>query len=317
MQALIDIILPVFGITLCGYGAGRVGLLGKDGIDALNRFVYYFALPALLFILVAQAPRERIFYANFLYAWIGALVITYLLTALISKLIYRDSLSLMSMRCINVTFANCGYIGIPLAINAFGDDGALPAVLGVTILAVFVMSTTIFLIETDRARGAALVSVSRWRILRGIALSLVKNPITIPVAIGVMVPAFQIQLPEVVVDFCKLLGGGAIPVTLFALGVFISRQSLRHVGWDASVLTFLTLAIHPFVVWILIETLFPLEPVWAAATVMSAAMPAGATAFVIAQRYQVFVAETSATVLLSTVMSVVTVSVLLLLLGVA
>jgi predicted permease len=316
MLALIDIILPVFGITLCGYVAGCAGLLGKDGIDALNRFVYYFALPALLFILVAQAPRERIFYANFLYVWIGALVITYGVTALISRYIYRDSLSIMSMRCINVTFANCGYIGIPLAINAFGEDGALPAVLGVTILAVFVMSTTIFLIETDKSRAAAGEAASKAKILRQIAMALLKNPITIPVAIGVMVPVFRITLPEVVVDFCRLLGGGAIPVTLFSLGVFISRQSLKHVGRQAGLLTFLTLAVHPFAAWVLIETLFPLEPVWAASTVMSAAMPAGATAFVIAQRYQVFVAETSANILLSTVLSVGSVSVLLLLLGV-
>ena len=317
MQALIDIILPVFGITLCGYAAGRAGLLGREGVDALNRFVYYFALPALLFILVAQAPRERLFYANFLYAWIGALVVTWVATALIGRYFYRDSLSIMSMRCITVTFANCGYIGIPLAINAFGEDGALPAVLGVTILAVFVMSATIFLIETDKSRGQSGQAASTARILRQIAMALLKNPITIPVAIGVLVPTFRIALPDVVVDFCRLLGGGAIPVTLFALGVFISRQSLKHVGRQAGVMTFLTLAVHPFAAWVLIETLFPLEPVWAASTIMSAAMPAGATAFVIAQRYQVFVAETSANILLSTVLSVGSVSVLLLLLGAA
>ncbi len=317
MQALIEIVLPVFSVTLCGYAAGRIGLMDKSGVDALNRFVYYFALPALLFVLVAQTPRERLFYANFLYVWVGALIVTYAATALISRFLYRDSLSIMSMRCVNVTFANCGYIGIPLAINAFGEDGALPAVLGVTILAVLVMSTTIFLIETDRSRTAGNGDFSRARALRQIAAALLKNPITIPVAIGVTVPAFRIELPGVVIEVCRLLGSGAIPVTLFSLGAFISMQSLRHVGSEAGVLTFLALAVHPLAAWTLIETLFPLEPVWAASTVMSAAMPAGATAFVIAQRYQIFVAETSANILLSTVLSVGSVSVLLLLLGVA
>ena len=49
MEPLLNIVLPVFAIVGAGYLAGARGLLGDDSSVALNRFVYWVALPALLF----------------------------------------------------------------------------------------------------------------------------------------------------------------------------------------------------------------------------------------------------------------------------
>ena len=46
MEAVVNIVLPVFGIVLCGYAAGRMKLLGPASSEALNGFVYWVALPA-------------------------------------------------------------------------------------------------------------------------------------------------------------------------------------------------------------------------------------------------------------------------------
>jgi hypothetical protein len=45
MQAVFNVALPVFGIMFAGYMSGRLGLLGESASQALNNFVYYFALP--------------------------------------------------------------------------------------------------------------------------------------------------------------------------------------------------------------------------------------------------------------------------------
>src|SRR5262245_7159708 len=60
MDALINVVLPVFGIILTGYLAGRFEALGPDSGAALNRFVFYFALPIALFVITARAPIDRI-----------------------------------------------------------------------------------------------------------------------------------------------------------------------------------------------------------------------------------------------------------------
>src|SRR5215471_6454571 len=61
VDALINVVFPVFGIILTGYLAGRFEALGPESAAALNRFVFYFALPCALFIFTARAPSDKIF----------------------------------------------------------------------------------------------------------------------------------------------------------------------------------------------------------------------------------------------------------------
>ena len=49
MNAILTVVFPVFAIIAVGYLAGRRGLLGEASSEALNRFVYWVALPAFLF----------------------------------------------------------------------------------------------------------------------------------------------------------------------------------------------------------------------------------------------------------------------------
>ncbi len=67
MNALINVVPPVFGIILTGYLAGRLEVLGPDSAAALNRFVFYFALPPALFLAMVRAPIDKIFNWPFIY----------------------------------------------------------------------------------------------------------------------------------------------------------------------------------------------------------------------------------------------------------
>jgi malonate transporter len=59
MNSFINVVIPIFGIILTGYVAGRSGVLGPDSALALNRFVFSFALPPALLLFTARAPVER------------------------------------------------------------------------------------------------------------------------------------------------------------------------------------------------------------------------------------------------------------------
>jgi malonate transporter and related proteins len=307
MEPLLAVSIPVFGLILCGYLAGAFGVLGMQSSEALNRFVYYFALPALLFIFVARAPLDRIFYWPFLAAWGGSLIVTYALTAVLGKLLYRDHFAAIGLRAMNASFANTGYMGIPLAITAFGDDAALPAIIATAVMSIVLIGPTITLIETGMSRqpNAGLVA-------RDVTFALAKNPLIVSVVAGALVPIFGIPLPLALAKFFDLLSAAAGPCALFAIGLFISSQSLgKHVS-EASLVTGVKLIVHPLVAWLLV-TIFRVEPLWATVAILMAALPAGVNCFVLAQRYDVYVGSTSATILLSTALSVVTVSLLLVL----
>jgi malonate transporter and related proteins len=59
MDALINVVIPVFGLILTGYLAGRFEVLGEESAAALTRFVYYFAFAAALFVFSARAPIDN------------------------------------------------------------------------------------------------------------------------------------------------------------------------------------------------------------------------------------------------------------------
>ncbi len=312
MNALLNISLPVFGLIFCGYISAKFRILGPQSSEALNSFVYYFALPALLFIFVARAPIERIFYLPFLAAWGGGLTITFILMLLVAKLVYGDGLGVMTLRAMNSIFANTGYMGIPLVMTAYGESAALPAIMATVTMSVVFVPLIIILLEIEK-RGETEPAA----ILRGVAEALIKNPIVIPVVLGVSVSSIGLNVPAPFGNFADLLGNAAGPCALFAMGMFAAGQSLRSGLGETGVMTLAKLIVHPLVTWVLVTRVFEMDHLWAVVTVVVATLPTGATCFVLAQRYGVFVARTSSVTLASTLLSVITVSALLALVNTA
>jgi malonate transporter len=143
MDALINVVLPVFGIILTGYLAGRFEALGPDSAAALNRFVFYFALPAALFVFTARAPIDKIFNWPFIGAFISGALLTLLIALIVGRLwFHHHDAATLSMVGLTAGWGNIGYMGLPLLLTAYGPDGALPTIVSVfSTLILFVGST--------------------------------------------------------------------------------------------------------------------------------------------------------------------------------
>ena len=85
MEAIIDVVLPVFAIIAAGWLCGRLGLLGDDASQALNGFVYFAALPALFFGAMARVPLGETFNLPFILDYMGAVIALAVLTWLIGR----------------------------------------------------------------------------------------------------------------------------------------------------------------------------------------------------------------------------------------
>lgn len=296
---LIDVLAPVFAIILCGYLLGRGKILGPEALAGMNSFVYFVSFPALLFVVIARTEPKDIFHWPFFGAWVGGLAIVFLLTAVLSRVLYRDGLANLGMRGLNSTCASTAFIGVPLCTAAFGQEAAFPAVLATTLLAIFDLSAAILLIETARsAKGRA------FAILGNIGKALSKNPLMIGSALGILFSLSGLQLPAAVSRLCEIVGGAAIPCSLVTLGLFFAgRPGLASRG-EIGLLTVLKIVVHPLVTWLLIVHVFPLDARWTAITVLLAALPPATTVFVIAQRYGIHTQQTASTMLVSTIASV-------------
>ena len=303
MDAVFNVALPVFAIMATGWLAGRFGVLGSHGSEILNRFVYYAALPALFLVSMAKAPVADIFNWNFIGAFFGAQIGTFAIAVLVGKILFPGRLAQMTLHGLSAMFSNTGYMGIPLLILAFGDNGILPAAISTVINGALNMAIAIALIELDLARSGGPLAA-----LRDATIGMMKSPLVLAAAAGLGWSAFGLPLPVPVENFCNTIGAAASPAALFSIGLFmVGRQATAGLG-EVSWLVFLKLIVNPALALLLILTLFPMEPVWVASAVIMSALPTGGLVFILAQKYGIYLQRSTSVILISTLLSVLTVS---------
>ena len=299
-------VLPVFGLVGCGYLAGRLKIVTQASSHALNQFVYAFALPAMLFIAVYRGSLEEILSGAFLLAVILATLGTALIGFALSYYVAGASPAESTMRALNASFANTGYLGIPLVTVAYGERAALPAALATVATNIISFALAIVCLElfvNPRPGGVR-------RALTGV----VRSPLIWPIALAVLLVFLETKIPLPVERFATLLAAAAGPCALFAIGLFVSQLSIRAGVQSSWQTTLLKLVVHPLLMALLAFYVLPVDAFWAKIAVVCAALPLGATAFVLAQRYRLLEAETSTGAVVSTAASLLTVSLVMALL---
>jgi predicted permease len=306
LEPVLAAVLPVFGLVACGYLAGRAGLVTQASSAALNQFVYAFALPAMLFVAVYRGSLDEILSGAFLLAVILATLATAAAGFALSYFAGAPPAE-STLRALNASFANTGYLGIPLVTVAYGERAALPAALATVATNIVSFALAIVLLEL-------FVRPQRGGIRRALS-GVVRSPLIWPIALAVALVALEVKIGLPVERFATLLAAAAGPCALFAIGLFVSQLSIRAgaaASWRTSVLK---LVLHPILMALFAYLVLPVDPFWAKIAVVCASLPLGATAFVLAQRYQLLEAETSTGAVISTLVSVLTVSLVMALLA--
>jgi len=314
MQALLNVAFPVFAVMACGWLTGRVGLLGEASSEALNRFVFYVALPPLFFLATAKAPVMEILNGPFLIAYGGGAILTFALAIAVARFAFPDRFACLSLHGLSAIFGNTGYMGIPLLLAAFGPPGMAPVIITALINGSIVIGLATVLVELDLGRGGGKGVAA---VARDALLAALKSPLVIAPFAGMALSLLGIALPAPVENFCNLVGAAAAPSALFAIGLFLVGKpiagDLKEVSW----ICLLKLLAQPALTYLIAFRALDMDPVWAKSAVILAALPVGTTLFVVAQKYGVYVRRATAAILLSTAFSVLTVSALLVLLGVS
>jgi predicted permease len=295
--------LPFFAVIALGYGAGRRGFFPPEATAYLTKFVFYFALSALLFGFAANMSLADIFAprAAAAYLWGCLLVWTLALTVAVLRGRPLDE-AVMEAQC--AIIGNTGFLGVPMLVLLLGAPAAGTVIL-VLVIDLIVFSTLLTVILTwgrEGRIGPRLPLV----ILSGLA----KNPMVVAMAAGLAWSATGLALWAPVNAFLTLLGAAATPGALFAIGASLatSRAERLHV---ASWLTLCKLVLHPAAVALAALWIFRVPDFPAGVLVAAAALPVAGNVYILAQHYQIAVARVSASILISTAISVVTVPVVI------
>src|SRR5258708_3766590 len=127
MQAIFNVALPIFGVILTGYLAGKWRILGGEATAALNAFVSYFALPILFFGTLARTPVESVLDPALMAGFGLVVLLTFAVGMLSTRLAVRGGLAKMSLQAIAASWGNVGYMGVPRCTAPFGQHGLPPA----------------------------------------------------------------------------------------------------------------------------------------------------------------------------------------------
>jgi predicted permease len=313
MQAILNVAFPIFGVILAGYLAGRWRILGGEATAALTAFVSFFALPILFFGTLARTPVAAVLDPR-LMAGFGLVVLaTFAIGMLSTRLAVKGGLARMSLQGIAASWGNVGYMGVPICLAAFGEQGLPPAMLAVIVTSIIAMVFGVMLIELEVAAGHGPILTffnAAWNVAR--------NPLPVSIVAGIVYSALALPLPTPVEKWIDLLGAAAAPCALFAIGLFLSDKSVSDTDKsvrsglaEAGLATLIKLLLQPLLAACVLPFFVDLKSVPGQVALLMAALPTAANAFVLAKQFDIQVEQNTASVLLSTAFSVVTVSALL------
>lgn len=311
VSVVFDVVLPIFGLIFTGWLAAKRGLLPAAATPALNRFVMYFALPPLLFLVMLKVPLDQLFDGPFLGTYLTTLGLTFIIALLWAALVLRQRFADQVVQAVGASYANVGYMGVPLITLAFGAEFLPQVVVAMVITAAVLFGVGILLIEAATRADQGL-----GHMLAGVGKTLITNPTIIAPILGGIWAASGVPLPASLRVFAELLGAAASPCALFALGLFIATQPVKEDLESVAWLVMAKLLLQPLLCAVIAFGLFGLDGKAAAVCILLNALPIGAGTFVLAQAYETQVAQASAAILVSTVLSILTVSTLLIVYGV-
>mgnify|MGYP001112539853 CR=1 FL=1 len=265
---------------------------------AINKLVFLFPLPLLLFGLIAQAPAGSFAWPPLL-AYIAIEIVMYAAGYGMARHVFglpRPESLLLGMVGV---FCNHVYYVLPIARYLFGDAAALPIVAIICLDAVVIFGGTLLIMDTIAAGGASLTKLGH---------QLAGNPIILSLIAGVLANTFGVPITGGLAVFVDFAGSAAAPASLFALGVIMALQRADADPVLPWLLTLVALVAMPALATLILGPTLNAPAAWASPLILVAAGPAGMMPFVIALRYGVPTANIVRTIFISTVLSLGTVT---------
>ncbi|MCA0995244.1 AEC family transporter [Alloyangia pacifica] len=300
MIAVLLKVLPFFALIGLGYGAAKVRFFSEESVAAITRFVFYFALSAMLFRFSATLSFSEIFDPNVASAYLLGTAAVYSV-ATVAGFLRRQDVQTTAIEAQSASIGNTGFLGVPMLAVLLGQEAVGPIILMLSVdLIVF---SSLLVILVSGARGGGLSPALLGTVARG----LVNNPMIVSIVAGLAVSASGLPMPAPVESFLTTLGNAATPGALFAIGASLATKSAERLavaGW----ISFCKLVLHPGFVALAAYFVFPVTPYQAAVMVSASALPVAGNVFILAQHYGIAPQRVSAAILISTAASILTVS---------
>jgi predicted permease len=300
---------PLFILMALGYLTVSMDWLKKENIRTLAWFVIHFGLPAAMFKALSSRSFSDILHYDYLLIFgIGSLIPFFVLF-LIARL-RGKGVTEAAFFGLGGSLANSLMIGFPIITQLFGDAALVPFALSLIVENLFILPLALALADTGQKQNMSFL-----RALLHSFPDLMKNPIILSIAFGMLCALFNFQLPVVVNKVIDMLAATVGAVALFTIGGMLVGLNPRGMVVDISTIVTGKLILHPLGVFIMILLMPPMSPLFQTVAIVLACMPMFSVLAVLGARYSLG-GLCSAVLLPATLISFITINIVLWLLGV-
>ena len=295
---ILKIVLPIFLVIMAGFLLRRYNIVEKSWVHVLNGFVYYVALPSLIFLSFWQlewwdGEMLKLLFTNVLVMILFSALLLFCLSLFPLKRSIKAGIFLTAL------VGNTVYMGFPILGEALGESNFSGVVGVATIQLVIGLVLSVLAVE---------FLVVRSRKFKTYLKDFIRNPLIISLAVGLLLSLFDLRTNslEIIQKPLAMLAQTASPIALFALGGFLHGKFLRfHLN-----LTLLVSAVKLLMFPLFMLVALRLLGFWdqsEAISVLVSGMPAAATAFVIAEKYKLDESFVANVILVSTAISIISI----------
>ena len=271
---ILNIVLPVFIVIALGAFLRRLELIDQTFLRQTNRLVYYVCLPLLLFYKIGTADFAANFNGSLVIATVGAVAIIFLASYMFAAMrgYAPEARGVFSQGAFR---GNIAYIGLAIALNAYGDIGLTRAGILMGFLVPFLnLFAIIALLLPHRHNGDQQKNI--W------LKQLLYNPLILASFAGIIWSFLALPMPTIVDRSLNIATGMTLPLALLAIGGGFSLKKLQGDLIKAATAAFCKLVLLPLVALGLL-LLLGIEGIDLGIGILIAATPAATANYIMAQ----------------------------------
>ena len=273
MADVASIVVPLFGLVLLGGLAGQSTVMARNGRRVVDWLLLRFALPALVFDVIANARSADLGNWPFFLTLTFGTYCAFAIAFTVSALRHGGDIRAASIDGAIGSHGALTHIGPALILLAYGQAAALPLVVVIVLdgLLIRVLLPALWAVD-GRARKPV------GEVLRRIWALVADQPIFPAAVVGAVLAFSGFGLPTGIDEAASLLGSAAAPLGLIGLGLALASIGAREGGsalqWNPALAT--KLIVHPVVVYLLLSWAGNFDDTWMYTALLIAAVPPAA-----------------------------------------
>ena len=304
-QTLLNCLIPVCFCVAVGAFAGWLKILDTDRIRSISTYVVIFALPSLLFVGIFKFTIQELSQWQNLVTLLVAMSATWIIAFMLGRFVWRFSPGEAAILGLTSSFGNMAYIGVAILTTLFSTAGLLPVILGNFVSSFVLVPATVAVLHVGAGKPDSSARPAKSSLAREILHTVIQPLIWAPF-LGIALVLAHFTLPELVSKSIGTIGDTAGGVALFAVGVMLFGFSFRIDRVVALVFVLKNLLQPAIGAAVLFA--FGLRGIMAEGIVIVLACPAATACPMLASSYRIGEKSAAASVAVSTVSSLLTIS---------